>query len=82
MIGTRRNLWSATAHEGAVRGVCCDERGEYVFSCGLDKTVKMWSLNPDEADSNASTGWEGKFERKEVKVAVSLSPNALTLRCI
>ena len=34
------------AHRGIVRGLCVGHRGETFFSCGHDKTVKQFALNP------------------------------------
>eukprot|EP00741_Cyanophora_paradoxa_P002677 tig00000615_g2597.t1 len=37
--------WRVNAHSGFVRGVAVSRRGEYLVSCGDDKTVKLWGLS-------------------------------------
>lgn len=33
------------AHTGFIRGVTCSPIGKHIFSCGDDKTAKMWALD-------------------------------------
>ena len=42
----RMEHWSVLAHSGYVRGVAADARGTSFFSCGDDKVIKQWALDP------------------------------------
>lgn len=35
-------MWKAHAHDGFVRGITIDRFGKYIFTCGDDKTIKMY----------------------------------------
>jgi WD repeat and SOF domain-containing protein 1 len=50
----KKNVWSAIAHAGFVRGIAPDASGDFFYSCGDDKTVKRWSLQPSSCDSVAA----------------------------
>jgi len=43
-LTTRKATWSWRAHEGFVRGLCCNSAGTRFISCGTDQTIKMWRL--------------------------------------
>lgn len=45
-LSTRKLGWSTIAHTGFVRGVAPDVSGYTFFSCGDDKTIKHWSVQP------------------------------------
>ncbi len=45
--------WSTTGHHGFVRGVAFSPDGEYIWSCGDDKTIHMWQKSADVEDSDA-----------------------------
>ncbi len=47
----RSCAWSAIAHRGFVRGVSPDAQGSTFFSCGDDKLIKQWALQPNSAAS-------------------------------
>lgn len=49
-LSTRKTKWSAKGHSGIVRGLCSDPFGEHVFSCGTDKTIKMWNTEIKNED--------------------------------
>lgn len=40
-------FWSSIGHTGFVRGVSPDAQGNTFFSCGDDKLIKQWKLQPD-----------------------------------
>ena len=44
----KKNIWSAIAHTGFVRGIAPDANGEHFYTCGDDKTVKRWSLYQED----------------------------------
>eukprot|EP00922_Rhytidocystis_sp_ex-Travisia-forbesii_P053979 GHVS01080104.1.p1 GENE.GHVS01080104.1~~GHVS01080104.1.p1 ORF type:complete len:470 (+),score=53.46 GHVS01080104.1:1-1410(+) len=41
-LSTRQCTRAIKAHDGFVRGVCCSQDDEWVFSCGDDKKIKQW----------------------------------------
>lgn len=43
-LSTRRATWSLRAHDGFVRGLCCNSSGTRFISCGTDSSVKLWRL--------------------------------------
>ena len=45
--------WTTTAHSGFVRGIAFAPDGKTLWSCGDDKTVKMWQRDPDQDDVEA-----------------------------
>jgi hypothetical protein len=50
-LSRRVCFWSAVAHQGFVRGVSPDPTGATFFSCGDDKAVKQWALEPLDTDA-------------------------------
>ena len=46
-LSRRKCFWSNVAHAGFVRGVAPDAQGNTFFSCGDDKLIKQWNLQPD-----------------------------------
>eukprot|EP01098_Paradermamoeba_levis_P010438 TRINITY_DN4382_c0_g1_i2.p1 TRINITY_DN4382_c0_g1~~TRINITY_DN4382_c0_g1_i2.p1 ORF type:complete len:277 (-),score=71.23 TRINITY_DN4382_c0_g1_i2:258-1028(-) len=51
-LPTRTTIGTQLAHRGFVRGISVSSDGERVVSAGDDKTVKLWSFNPDEEDQD------------------------------
>ena len=51
-LGTQKELWTAKAHTGRVRGLCAEPKGSYAISCAADKTVKLWNI--DSRDESMS----------------------------
>ncbi|KAK9696287.1 Protein sof1 [Basidiobolus ranarum] len=48
-LSEQQTLWRApNAHKGIVRGVCAFPQLDNFISVGVDKTVKIWSLDSDE----------------------------------
>ncbi|CAH1762374.1 2266_t:CDS:10, partial [Entrophospora sp. SA101] len=58
-LAERESVWKVTAHKSSVKGICCSalNMGLY-FSCGTDKTVKIW--NPDENNDEPVNTYIGK----------------------
>ncbi|GBB87964.1 hypothetical protein RclHR1_14470005 [Rhizophagus clarus] len=58
-LSDRETKWKVVGHKSIVKGVCCSltKEGLY-FSCGTDKTVKIW--NPDQSGEPLNT-YVGKF---------------------
>lgn len=52
-LSSRKCAWSTIAHTGFVRGVAADVSGFSFFSCGDDKLIKHWAVNPDNTDSES-----------------------------
>eukprot|EP01036_Dinobryon_divergens_P023440 gene23440-31786_t len=46
-LAQRKSFWSQFAHNGFVRGVAPDQIGKTFFSCGDDKMIKQWALEPE-----------------------------------
>jgi len=60
-LGHRKQLWTAKAHTGRVRGIAVDPFGELAFTCAADKTIKMWDLNAtDPSMSNYESNGTGE----------------------
>eukprot|EP00607_Mallomonas_marina_P010218 CAMPEP_0182421404 /NCGR_PEP_ID=MMETSP1167-20130531/6782_1 /TAXON_ID=2988 /ORGANISM="Mallomonas Sp, Strain CCMP3275" /LENGTH=329 /DNA_ID=CAMNT_0024598511 /DNA_START=86 /DNA_END=1072 /DNA_ORIENTATION=+ len=45
-LSRRTCAWSAMAHAGFVRGLAPDSKGNTFYSCGEDKMIKQWALEP------------------------------------
>jgi len=52
-LGSQKELWTARAHQGRVRGLCAEPNGSYAISCSSDKTIKLWNL--DSKDESMSS---------------------------
>lgn len=63
-LARRVCFWNVIAHTGFVRGVAPDEEGNTFFSCGDDKYIKHWALQP-------STTSNGETEIKPINTYVS-----------
>ncbi|CAG8635868.1 25583_t:CDS:2, partial [Gigaspora margarita] len=51
--------WNISGHKGIVRGVCCSPtKSDFYYSCGTDKTVKIW--NPNELSDEPINTFIGK----------------------
>lgn len=57
----RTCIWKVKAHEGIVRGIVCCPLGDRLLSCGNDKTIKLWNIEP-----NISIVKEASFSKEEV----------------
>jgi len=66
-LSSRTCSWSIIGHAGFVRGVAPDALGRTFFSCGDDKLIKQWALQPS---SNSSSSVE--------PVNMITSPTSLT----
>jgi WD repeat and SOF domain-containing protein 1 len=49
-LATRKVAWNTIAHTGYVRGVAPDVTGFTFYSCGDDKTIKHWALQPEDTE--------------------------------
>eukprot|EP00771_Trimastix_marina_P000054 gnl/Trimastix_PCT/1053.p1 GENE.gnl/Trimastix_PCT/1053~~gnl/Trimastix_PCT/1053.p1 ORF type:complete len:445 (+),score=98.69 gnl/Trimastix_PCT/1053:58-1392(+) len=49
-LSLRRCIRQLAAHDGFVRGLAMGSQGDYLVSCGDDKTVKLWDLK-NESDN-------------------------------
>ncbi|CAM9249947.1 unnamed protein product [Ectocarpus fasciculatus] len=47
-MSRRLCVWSATAHAGYVRGIAPDASGNAFYTCGDDKTIKLWNLSAED----------------------------------
>lgn len=56
------------AHEGFVRGVVASPNGRKVFSCGDDKSAKMWNI--DTEDFSVSQEPEGTYHMASIPNAI------------
>lgn len=50
-IASQKNVWSAVAHLGFVRGLATTHSGSQFLSCGDDKTIKLWNFNPNMTEN-------------------------------
>ncbi|PKY28155.1 WD40 repeat-like protein [Rhizophagus irregularis] len=58
-LSDRETKWKVVGHKSIVKGVCCSlTKDNLYFSCGTDKTVKIW--NPDQSGEPLNT-YVGKF---------------------
>eukprot|EP00386_Alphamonas_edax_P013085 GDKI01040563.1.p1 GENE.GDKI01040563.1~~GDKI01040563.1.p1 ORF type:complete len:506 (-),score=88.15 GDKI01040563.1:297-1718(-) len=44
-LSTKTCTRAIKAHEGFVRGLCCNPEDTFLFSCGDDKVIKQWSID-------------------------------------
>jgi WD repeat and SOF domain-containing protein 1 len=51
-LGRKVCFWSAFAHSGFVRGVTPDAEGNTFYSCGDDKMIKQWALQPSSISAD------------------------------
>ncbi|CAG8506409.1 4919_t:CDS:10 [Funneliformis caledonium] len=59
-LSNRDTIWKVVGHKSIVKGVCCSPtKGNLYFSCGTDKTVKIWS--PDLSGQDPLSTYIGKF---------------------
>jgi WD repeat and SOF domain-containing protein 1 len=49
-LSTKKLVWDALAHTGFVRGIAPDVSGFSFYTCGDDKTVKLWALQPNDRE--------------------------------
>jgi DDB1- and CUL4-associated factor 13 len=49
-LTTRSCVWNTPAHTGFVRGIAADQTGNTFYTCGDDKYIKQWTLQPERAD--------------------------------
>jgi len=75
-LAHKRCYWTATAHAGFVRGIAPDAQGSTFFTCGDDKTIKQWALDP-------ALGQAGDDEdEKEAAISVTTGLNVTPLHTI
>jgi WD repeat and SOF domain-containing protein 1 len=60
-IAFRSCLWSVKAHSGFVRGCVSTPDGSHVYSCGDDKTVKLWEAEPAASAASAMSSDEYNY---------------------
>ena len=53
-LSRRVCFWSTIAHSGFVRSVSPDPTGTTFFSCGDDKVIKQWALQPQDVQDGIS----------------------------
>ena len=61
-LALRRTVWASYAHTGFVRGLTVDRTGQWLFSCGDDRTIKQFRFDPDRGSGRhdlLSTGGGG-----------------------
>ena len=46
-LALRRTVWASYAHTGFVRGLTVDRTGQWLFSCGDDRTIKQFRFDPE-----------------------------------
>ncbi len=51
-LSTKKTVWSTFGHTGFVRGIAPDVIGNAFFSCGDDKLIKHWRLQPDRGNDD------------------------------
>jgi len=66
-LAQRKCFWSVAAHNGFVRGVAPDQSGKTFYSCGDDKLIKQWALEPNSLNLEDLT-----------PINTIVSPNSLT----
>lgn len=56
-LSDRETKWKVVGHKSIVKGVCCSlTKDNLYFSCGTDKTVKIW--NPDQSGEVSIDPWD------------------------
>lgn len=54
-LARRQCFWTAAAHSGFVRGIAPDAQGATFWTCGDDKLIKQWALDPGSISSSSSS---------------------------
>lgn len=54
-LARRKCFWSAAAHSGFVRGIAPDAAGATFFTCGDDKIIKQWALDPSTVTTRSGS---------------------------
>jgi WD repeat and SOF domain-containing protein 1 len=79
-------FWTTVAHSGFVRGIAPDAQGTTFYTCGDDKMVKQWALDPQlgqHGDEDDEAGGEGSALPSERVVApLHTVLSSQTLACI
>lgn len=50
-LTNRTKRWSLDAHKGYVRGICFDPYGDHMYTCGIDRVVRRWTVKIDEVNA-------------------------------
>ena len=83
-LPSQRNVWSAVAHTGFVRGLSAVHSGGKFYSCGDDKTIKLWSFVPNEEEMGALSIKNTSGVRKKIiepSVVLSVDYPVLNVDC-
>uniref|UniRef100_A0A0D9WRR5 Sof1-like protein domain-containing protein n=1 Tax=Leersia perrieri TaxID=77586 RepID=A0A0D9WRR5_9ORYZ len=65
-IASRKTICQFPGHQGAVRGLATSTDGDFLVSCGVDCTVRLWKVpmlkmvDPNDAIGDASE-WDGNL---------------------
>jgi WD repeat and SOF domain-containing protein 1 len=51
-LSLQKQLWSAAAHRGIVKGLASTIYGDKIISVGMDSTAKVWSVEPSYNNNN------------------------------
>ena len=70
-VRTGTNLATLTGHTAGVTGVAISPDGETLFSCGLDRTIRLWNMRTREQVALLSA--------KEKLACLALSPDGRSL---
>eukprot|EP00300_Choanocystis_sp_HF-7_P042860 c9533_g1_i2.p1 GENE.c9533_g1_i2~~c9533_g1_i2.p1 ORF type:complete len:374 (-),score=96.48 c9533_g1_i2:18-1139(-) len=75
-LARRKALWHVPkAHEGAINGIVFSRMGDRIFTCGADKTVKLFVLNASSADQDEEDEDEDEVAKRLPTYLKSLKPD-------
>ena len=77
-LSARSTLWKVAAHAGFVRGVVSDERGERLYSCSTDATIKMWDVDQDKRQRLLEQASPSSTSSSVTPTATFLHPHAVS----
>ena len=80
-LASKKQMWSAVAHSGFVRGISVSADGERAVTCSDDKTVKMWDVHAGQdycaADDESDDEGEASSSNKIKPMAVLMTSSSL-----
>lgn len=81
-IAAKKNIWSAAAHMGFVRGLTSTHQGGQFLSCGDDKTIKLWNFVPNQSEIQNSLNTSLAGQKKHVIEPLKVLTSDSSILCV